>query len=108
MKRVHIGNPVRHVDKHRILHQAFVGVKYLFPLINKPNNEALTIALENTGIIVGSMGFRKDKAGEKLMESEDNLLEHRTDGTDAFDTLFIGFNQFPQTAGSGAMTSHFA
>ena len=25
------------------------------------------------------------KGGEKLAESEDDLLEHRTDGTDAFD-----------------------
>ena len=45
---------------------------------------------------------RKDKGGEKLAESEviglplsqyaekEHLLEHRTDGTDAFDTLYIG------------------
>lgn len=26
---------------------------------------------------------RKDKAGEKLAESEEDLLEHRADGTDA-------------------------
>ena len=36
------------------------------------------------------------KGGEKLEESEENLLEHRTDGTDAFDTLFIGCEKFPQ------------
>ena len=36
------------------------------------------------------IGFRKDKGGEKLAESEEDLLEHRTDGTDAFDTLYIG------------------
>ncbi|WP_308239753.1 hypothetical protein [uncultured Prevotella sp.] len=24
------------------------------------------------------------------------LLEHRTDGTDAFDTLYIGYEKFPQ------------
>ena len=33
--------------------------------------------------------------GEKLEESEENLLEHRTDGTDAFDTLYIGAEKFP-------------
>ncbi len=42
------------------------------------------------------MGFRKDKGGEKLAESEEDLLEHRTDGTDAFDTLYIGCEKFPQ------------
>lgn len=32
------------------------------------------------------------KCGEKLSESEEDRLEHLTDGTDAFDTLFIGMN----------------
>ena len=31
----------------------------------------------------------------KLEETEENLLEHRTDGTDAFDTLYIGAEKFP-------------
>ena len=35
------------------------------------------------------------KCGEKLVENEENLLEHRTDGTDAFDTLYIGCEKFP-------------
>ncbi len=30
-----------------------------------------------------------------LGETEENLLEHRTDGTDAFDTLYIGAEKFP-------------
>ena len=34
--------------------------------------------------------------GEKLEETEENLLEHRTDGTDALDTLYIGAEKFPQ------------
>ena len=37
----------------------------------------------------------KDKSGEKLAESEEDLLEHRTDDTDAFDTLFFGCEKFP-------------
>ena len=55
----------------------------------------------------GRNGFRKDNGGEKLAESEviglplsqyaekEHLLEHRTDGTDAFDTLYIGAEKFP-------------
>ena len=46
--------------------------------------------------VCGRNGFRKDKGGEKLDETEENLLEHRTDGTDAFDTLYIGCEKFPQ------------
>ncbi|WP_311440749.1 hypothetical protein [Hoylesella buccalis] len=40
----------------------------------------------------GRNGFRKDKSGEKLAESEEDLLEYRTD---AFDTLYIGCEKFP-------------
>ncbi len=36
------------------------------------------------------------KSMEKNPESEEDLLEHRTDGTDAFDTLYIGAEKFPQ------------
>ena len=51
----------------------------------------------------GRNGFHKDKGGEKLAESEEDLLEHRTDGTDAFDTLFIGCEKIPQSEYSGGM-----
>ena len=95
VQRVHIGNPVPHRDKHRMIHLALKGQRYLFPMFNQPNNEALLLALENTGVKIGSQGFQKDKSGEKLAESEEDLLQHRTDGTDAWDTLFIGMNKFP-------------
>lgn len=42
----------------------------------------------------------QDKGGEKLAESEEDLLEHRTDGTDAFDKLYIGCEKFPSTTPS--------
>ena len=94
VQRVHIGNPVPHRDKHRMVHLALKGQKYLFPMFNQPNNEELLLALENTGVRIGTNGFQKDKSGEKLAESEEDLLEHRTDGTDAWDTLFMGMNKF--------------
>jgi hypothetical protein len=47
----------------------------------------------------GRNGFQKNKAGEKLAESEEDLLEHRTDGTDAFDTLYIGCESRPYRGG---------
>lgn len=34
-------------------------------------------------------------SGKKLAESEEDLLEHRIDGIDAFDTLYIGCEKFP-------------
>ena len=107
VERVHIGNPMKHVDKHRMIHQSLTGVNYLFPLFNKSNNEALLLAMEHTGVRIGSHGFGKDKSGEKLAESEHDLLEHRTDGTDAFDTLWIGMNKYDRSQSAGVITSSF-
>jgi hypothetical protein len=64
---------------------------------------AKTSALQSAGVTRGRNGFHKNKGGEKLAESEEDLLEHRTDGTDAFDTLFIGAEKFPQSDYSGGM-----
>lgn len=68
------------------------------PFFNRQNNDDLILAVQSAGVTRGRNGFRKDKEGEKLEESEENLLEHHTDGTDAFDTLYIGCEKFPQSA----------
>ena len=59
------------------------------------NNPDLILAIQSAGVSRGRNGFRKDKSGEKLAESEEDLLEHRTDGPDGFDTLYIGCEKFP-------------
>ena len=56
----------------------------------------LIFAIQAASVSRGRNGFYKDKGGEKLAESEEDLLEHRTDGSDAFDTLYIGCEKFPQ------------
>jgi len=88
--KIFIGQPPKHHEKYNIIDQGFKGQRYLLPMINEPNNEALKIGLENTGVKIGPLGFQKDKSGEKLAETEEDRLETRTDGTDAFDTLMIG------------------
>lgn len=93
---VYLGNPMRHNEKYLLINQAFAGNQRLQPFFNRQNNEDLLLAIQCAGVERGRNGFRKYKAGEKLQESEENLLEHRTDGTDAFDTLFIGCEKFPQ------------
>jgi len=98
---VHIGQAPRHKEKHLMINQALMGQNnYLYPQINEPHNEALILGLELAGTRIGRNGWEKDKAGEKLAETEEDKLEHRTDGTDAFDTLFIGMNKFPQKSQS--------
>jgi hypothetical protein len=95
IQRIHIGNPLKHREKYIMIDQALKGQKYLFPQFNKNNNEALLLSMQHTEIVVNSNGFSKNKSGEKLAESEEDKLEYRTDGTDAFDTLFIGMNIYP-------------
>ena len=64
-------------------------------MFNRQNNDDLILAIQTAGVTRGRNGFRKDKGGEKLAETEEDLLQHRTDGTDAFDTLYIGCEKFP-------------
>lgn len=108
VKPVYIGQTMKHHLKHQYIDDAFKGVKYLFPLFNKNNNFDLIQAIEMTGIKVGRNGFEKDKSGEKLPETENDPLELRTDGTDAFDDLFIGCSLFPQISGNiNSVASYF-
>lgn len=95
VEAVYLGNPMRHDEKYLLINQAFAGRQRLMPFFNRQNNDDLILAIQAAGVARGRNGFRKDKAGEKLAESEEDLLEHRTDGTDAFDTLYIGAEKFP-------------
>ncbi|MCM1142572.1 MAG: hypothetical protein NC453_28715, partial [Muribaculum sp.] len=92
---VYLGNPMAHDEKYLLINQGFAGKQRLMPFFNRTNNEDLILAIQSAGVSRGRNGFRKDKSGEKLAESEESLLEHRTDGTDAFDTLYIGCEKFP-------------
>ena len=100
---VYLGNPMRHDEKYLLINQACQGKQRLMPFFNRQNNDDLILAIQSAGVTRGRNGFHKNKGGEKLAESEEDLLEHRTDGTDAFDTLFIGAEKFPQSDYSGGM-----
>lgn len=78
------------------LNQGFVGKQCLMPYFNRQNNDDLILAIQSAGVERGRNGFRKNKSMEKQPESEEYLLEHRTDGTDAFDTFYIGCEKFQQ------------
>ena len=95
VETVYLGNPMRHDEKYLLINQGFAGKQRLMPFFNRSNNEDLILAVQSAGVSRGRNGFHKDKSGEKLAESEEDLLEHRTDGTDAFDTLYIGCEKFP-------------
>lgn len=92
VEAVYIGNPMRHDEKYLLFNQGFAGKQRLMPFFNRQNNDDLILAIQAAGVSRGRNGFRKDKGGEKLAESEEDLLQHRTD---AFDTLYIGAENSP-------------
>lgn len=96
---VPLGNPMRHYEKYNLINRGFDGLNRLTPYFNRQNNDDLILAIQTAGVSRGRNGFQKDKAGEKLAETEEDLLEHRTDGTDAFDTLYIGCECKPYNGG---------
>ena len=49
----------------------------LMPFFNRSNNPDFILAIHSAGGSRGRNGFRKDKSGEKVTESEEDLLEHR-------------------------------
>lgn len=90
-----LGNPMRHDEKYNLINRGFAGLNRLTPYFNRQNNDDLILAVQSAGVRRGRNGFQKDKSGEKLAETEDDRLELRTDGTDAFDTLYIGCEKRP-------------
>lgn len=93
---VDMGRPADHVGKYKDINESLAGVSWPFVRINRENNEALIIALENTEVKTGYRGFEKQKGGEKLTETDSDPLELRTDGTDAFDVLLLGVKYYLQ------------
>lgn len=92
VRPVYIGAAMRHMEKMLLINRGFSGQARLMPFFNEPNNTNLLISIRTAGVYNG----KKDKRGEKLAETEEDKLEGRTDGSDAFDTLYIGCERFPQ------------
>lgn len=92
VQEVYVGKPMNHIEKYLLINRMLAGQANLMPMINEQNNEDLIISIQTAGVYNGG----KDKRGEKLAETEDDKLEGRTDGSDAFDTLCIGCEKFPK------------
>lgn len=103
---IYIGKPMHHLEKQLLINRGFAGQAKLMPMFNRENNEDLLISVQTAGVYNG----KKDKRGEKLPETDspEGRLEARTDGSDAFDTLYIGCERFPQrSVFSAGVTSSF-
>lgn len=64
------------------------------PYFNRQINDDLIFSIQSAGAERRRNGFSKNKNKEKQPESQDEILEHRTNDTDAFDTLHIGCAKF--------------
>lgn len=92
----YLGTPMRHSDKHLIINNAFQGQEKLFPMFNRDNNVDLLQAIPLAAVKFGNKGLQKDKSEEKKLETAESMpYELRTDGTDAWDSLFLGCLLYP-------------
>ena len=92
---IDMGAPEKHEVKHKIINDGLAHLSYPAIRINQVNNPDLIIAMQLCEVQISYKGFHKDKSGEKKPESEETLpLQQRTDFTDAFDTLYLGYKLF--------------
>ena len=63
-----------HHEKYLLINQGFDGKQRLMPFFNRSNNEDLILAVQSAGVSRGRNGIQKDKSGETLAESEEDLL----------------------------------
>ncbi len=106
VEQTYINNPMHHVDKYHLINRMLIGKAAHQVFINQDNNPDLLLSIQTAAIY----NEKKDKRGEKLAETEEDKLEARTDGSDAFDTLCIGVEKFiPAYAlqASTGFTSYF-
>lgn len=103
VRPVFIGRPIGHLEKQMLINRGLEGRARLQPFFNEQNNESLLISLRSAGVYNG----HKDKRLEKVPETLESPLEERTDFSDAFDTVYIGAERFPQSGPAYAFTSDF-
>ena len=103
VREAYLGNPMNHVQKNALINNMFRGRARLQVLVNRDNNPDLLISITSAGVYNG----KKDKRGEKLAETEEDKLEARTDGSDAFDVLCIGAETKPVFQGTGGTTNTY-
>ena len=87
VREIYIGQPWKHPIKQQLINDMFRGRRTYKILINEENNPDLLNSIDSAMTVNGTN--QKDKSGEKKPETEEDPLQGRTDGSDAFDTLCI-------------------
>lgn len=87
VREIYIGRPWLHPVKQQLINGMFLGQRTYQILINEENNPDLLNSIDSAMTVNGTN--QKDKSSEKTPETEEDPLQGRTDGSDAFDTLCI-------------------
>lgn len=103
VQKAYIGAPMNHVEKCHLLNRMLRGEARHLVRINRDNNPDLLNSIQTAAV----WNDKKDKRGEKLAETEQDRLEGRTDGSDAFDTLCIGVERFPKAVAAPSFATSF-
>lgn len=98
-----IGRPMGHVEKNLLINNMLKGKANHKVFLNRDNNEDLIISIEQAAVVNG----KKDKSGEKDVETDGDQLQNRTDFSDAFDTLCIGVELFPVYQGRTGAPNYY-
>ena len=105
VREIYIGQPWKHPIKQQLINDMFRGRRTYQILINEENNPDLLNSIDSAMTVNGTN--QKDKSGEKKPETEEDPLQGRTDGSDAFDTLCIaveaGSSPVSRGGGGGIM-----
>lgn len=88
VRELYIGQVWKHPIKQQLINGMFAGQRSYRLLINEENNQDLLVSIDSAMTVNGTN--QKDKSGEKNPETEEDPLQFRTDGSDAFDTICIG------------------
>ena len=102
VREIYIGQPWQHPVKQQLINGMFLGQRTYQILINEENNPDLLVSIDSAMTVNGTN--QKDKSGEKKPETEEDPLQGRTDGSDAFDTICIAVEvgNTPVYGGGGA------
>lgn len=98
VREIYIGKPWEHPVKNALINRMFRGQARFRILINQENNPDLLVSIDSAKTV--NTTNQKDKSGEKKPETEEDRLETRTDGSDAFDTLCIAVETGQMTGAS--------
>ena len=101
VRELYIGQPWKHPVKQQLVNAMFRGQRTYRILINEENNPDLLNSIDSAMTVNGTN--QKDKSGEKKPETEEDPLQGRTDGSDAFDTVCIAVEvgDAPVSSGGG-------